>query len=184
MLSTPVVLFIYKRLDTTSKVFDVIRQVKPVTLYLIADGPKTEIDHSKCKCVRNYIEENINWPCNFIKVYSDINTGLAKRISTGLDIVFSNEKTAIILEDDTLPDISFFDFCEALLKYYRNDQNIGHISGCTEYPHASRSNCSYSISSIINICGWATWKRAWKHFDLNMPSWKEQNQGIPENLVQ
>lgn len=176
MISTPVVLFIYKRLDTTLRVLNVIKKAKPQTFYLIADGPKSENDKSECNYIRKYIESNVDWPCNFIKIYSDINTGLAKRISTGLDIVFSNEESAIILEDDTLPEISFFRFCENLLNFYQNDNYIGHISGCNHYTHASNSNYSYSISSIINIWGWATWKRAWKHFDINMPSWNEIDQ--------
>lgn len=175
-MDSPVILFIYKRFKTTLEVFRVIKKVKPSTFYLIADGPKNLKEKSECDFIRKYIEDRVNWKCKFIKIYSSNNLGLANRVSSGLDCVFSNEEVAIILEDDTLPDLSFFNFCNTLLKYYSEDTKIGHISGCNHYPHASQNNYSYSISSIINIWGWATWKRAWKHFDLNMPSWREQNQ--------
>ncbi len=172
MFDIPVVLFIYKRINTSIQVIEVIKKIKPSIFYLVADGPKGSIENTECDYIRKYIENQIDWNCKFIKIYSPINLGLAKRVSSGLDLIFSNEKYAIILEDDTLPDPSFFNFCKKLLKYYENDQRVGHISGCNHYPKAFDSKSTYYISSVINIWGWATWKRAWEKFDLNMPSWK------------
>ena len=101
--------------------------------------------------------------------------GCAKRIKSGLDFIFEREKKAIILEDDTLPNISFFKFCEFCLDQYKDDESIYHISGCNFFPKSNSDRSSYYFTSIINIWGWATWARAWKKYDINMTSWKSQN---------
>ena len=176
MLGIPVAFIIYKRLETTIRVFDRIKEAAPKRLYLIADGPKIETDKDLCLRVRNYVEKNINWSCELVKVYSKVNLGCAKRVQSGLDKVFENEEMAIILEDDTLPDKSFFSFTEELLIRYKNDHRVGHISGCNLFPEAlSNYPYSYWFTSIINIWGWATWKRSWGHYDLPMTSWANEN---------
>ena len=174
-LITPVVLIIYKRLGTTIRVFEKIKEVAPNRLYLIADGPKQETDKDHCLKVRTYVEENINWPCDLVKIYSEVNLGCAKRVQSGLDKVFENEEMAIILEDDTLPELSFFRFCDELLRYYKNNSRVAHISGCNPHSNALNLKESYCFSSIVNIWGWATWKRAWLNYDINMQSWENED---------
>lgn len=175
MLKVPVVFIIYKRLETTIRVWEIISKIKPSKLYVIADGPRCNEEKLKCSEVRNFVEDNIDWDCELIKVYSDTNLGCAKRIQTGLDCVFENEEMAIILEDDTLPDPSFFNFCEELLERYKDDKRVAHISGCNLHSNAVNLKESYCFSSIVNIWGWATWKRAWIHYDINMPSWDNED---------
>ncbi|MDG0964302.1 MAG: hypothetical protein P8O23_04520 [Opitutales bacterium] len=174
-MNIPVVLIVFKRTETTRRVFEVIRKVRPSTFYLVADGPKNISQKRICDEVISIVEKGIDWDCNYFKIQSDANLGLARRVQTGLDEVFSIEKNAIILEDDTLPDPSFFRFCEDLLIKYKDNKNVAHISGCNLHPEVSNGNSSYCFSSIINIWGWATWKRAWKHFDLQMPSWEKEH---------
>jgi hypothetical protein len=156
-------------------VFESIRKVKPKKLYLIADGPKDKQEAIQCLTTRNVIEESIDWECEIQKIYSEENLGCARRIQTGLDSVFQNETRAIILEDDTLPNESFFDFCEEMLLKYENDDRVFHISGCNFFPSKRTCKSSYHLSSIVNIWGWATWSRAWKKYDLKMMSWKRKN---------
>jgi len=183
----PIVLFFYKRIDTTKKVWSTIQAKKPHKLYLIADGPKNLKEEPLCSKVRDFVESNVNWQCEIIKIYSNVNLGCARRIQTGLDKVFENEEMAIILEDDTLPNQSFFDFCEELLERYKNDKRVVHISGCNPHLHAVNFKESYCFSSIVNIWGWATWKRAWKNYDINMPFWENEDKSsflkywIPSN---
>ena len=175
MFNTPIVLIIYKRLKTTVKVFDKINLIKPKKLYIVADGPKTPQEESLTSTVRSYIEKNVDWECKLIKIYSDYNLGCAKRVQTGLNEVFLKEEKAIILEDDTMPDFSFFKFCEELLERYKNDDSVAHISGCNLQTDAVNFQESYCFSSIINIWGWATWKRSWHNYDINMHSWDNEN---------
>ena len=174
-MKAPVVFIIFKRIDTTKKVFKLIHDYKPNKLYLIADGPKVIEDNNKCSEVRNFVENNIDWDCELIKVYSDTNLGCAKRVQTGLDYVFENEEMAIILEDDTQPDPSFFNFCEELLERYKHDKRVAHISGCNLHSNAVNLKESYCFSSIVNIWGWATWKRAWGNYDIKMPAWDKED---------
>ena len=175
MFNIPVVFIIYNRLETAIRVFNIISEIKPTKLYVIADGPKNTEEKSKCILVRDFVENKMSWNCELVKVYSDENLGCAKRIQTGLDIVFEKEEMAIILEDDTLPDTTFFKFCEELLERYKDDNRVAHISGCNLYSNEVNCKESYLFSSIVNIWGWATWKRAWKNYDINMPSWDNQN---------
>ncbi len=174
-MNIPVVLIVYKRTETTRRVFEVIRNVQPSKFYLVADGPKNISQKKICDEVIRIVEKGIDWECNYIKIQSDFNLGLARRVQTGLDKVFSMEKNAIILEDDTLPDPSFFKFCEELLNKYKDNESVAHISGCNLHPEVPIGKSSYCFSSIINIWGWATWARAWEHFDLQMPSWEKEH---------
>ena len=176
MMKTAVAFIVYKRPDTTRRVFEAIRQARPTRLYLIADGPKAPDLEPKCQEVRQIVENGIDWDCELTPVYSDENLGLANRVQTGLDYVFSHEKAAIILEDDTLPNDSFFHFCEELLVRYSNDHRVAHISGCNLHPESFAGSNSYSLCSIVNIWGWATWARTWQSFDLQMETWKNAPQ--------
>ena len=175
MFNIPIAFIIYKRLNTTERVFRIIQLIKPKKIYLIADGPKSDSESTLCKNVRSFVESNIDWDCQTIKIYSENNLGCAKRVQTGLDQVFLKEEMAIILEDDTLPDFSFFKFCEELLERYKNDDSVAHISGCNLQTDAVNFQESYCFSSIINIWGWATWKRSWHNYDINMHSWDNEN---------
>ena len=174
-MKIPIAFVVYNRPWSTQKVFDVIKSSKPKTLYLISDGPKNESEKLKCYETRKIVEGNINWDCNLIKVYSDHNLGCARRIQTGLDFVFKREEMAIILEDDTLPDQSFFNFCEELLIRFKDEPKIAHISGCNLFPEIFTADQSYEFTSIINIWGWATWKTNWQKFDLKMKDWDAEN---------
>jgi hypothetical protein len=129
-LETPIAFFIYKRPDTTEKVFELIRQVQPKRLLVIADGAHSSkpAEVEKCMATRAIIDR-VDWNCEVLKNYSDINLGCKKRVSSGIDWIFSEVEEAIILEDDCLPSFSFFDFCETLLERYRHDERIMMISG-------------------------------------------------------
>lgn len=173
---TPVALFIYKRRHTTFKVFEQISKVKPEKLFIIGDGPKNVNEQETIYSIRSDLEKSVTWDCNLQLVYADKNMGLANRVTTGLDEVFKKVDKLIILEDDTHPDISFFYFCQEMLERYENNNRIGHVSGCNHYE--TDFVVSYYFCSIANIWGWATWKRAWKYFDLKMLSWNEQNKKV------
>jgi hypothetical protein len=173
-LKTPVVFIIFKRPHTTEKVFEEIRRAKPTQLLVIADGPRNghPDEAQKCKATRAIIEQ-VDWDCEVIKNYSDVNLGCAKRVSSGLDWVFSKFEEAIILEDDCVPHPTFFRFCEELLEKYRHDNRIASISGQNVQFGNRRTNCSYYYSRYNHCWGWATWRRAWQHYDYQIELWKE-----------
>ncbi len=171
-MKTPVALIIFNRPDTTAKVFEAIRQAKPPQLLVVADGARSDRpeEAEKCLAARSIIE-GVDWECEVLTNYSDVNLGCKQRVSSGLDWVFANVEEAIILEDDCLPDPSFFPFCEELLNYYRHDQRIMVISGDNFQFGNKRTNDSYYFSRYNHCWGWASWRRAWQHYDVEMKLW-------------
>ncbi|MEO1377473.1 MAG: glycosyltransferase family 2 protein, partial [Cyanobacteria bacterium J06635_10] len=174
MMETPVVFLIFKRPDTTQKAFNIIRQAKPSKLLVVADGPrKNRIGEAeKCDAARKIIDQ-VDWDCEVLKNYSDINLGCAKRVASGLDWVFDNVEDAIIIEDDCILNLTFFRFAEELLERYRNDSRIFSISAQNVQPINNFTDYSYYFSRYNHCWGWATWKRAWQYFDFEMKSWPE-----------
>ncbi|MHC5916370.1 MAG: glycosyltransferase family 2 protein [Nostoc sp.] len=171
-MKTPVAFLIFNRPDTTQKVFEAIRQAKPPKLLVVADGPRSDRpgEAEKCAATRAIIDD-VDWECEVLTDYSDVNLGCKKRVSSGLYWVFSQVEEAIILEDDCLPHPSFFPFCEELLERYREDNRIAVISGQNVQFGRQRTDYSYYFSRYNHCWGWASWRRAWKNFDYDMNLW-------------
>ncbi|MBN1597135.1 MAG: hypothetical protein JW894_02480 [Bacteroidales bacterium] len=171
-LDTPVVLVVYRRPKQTIKVFKQIARVRPRKLYLIADGPKPDKgEEEKCKKVREIVSV-VDWPCNIKRIYAEKNMGSKYRVSSGIDNVFKHEEKAIILEDDCLPDITFFRYCQELLYKYENDERIYMISGYNPLGKYNHQKTSYFFS-VQGTWGWATWRRAWKKFEIEIPKFSQ-----------
>lgn len=170
MFNTPVLLLIFNRLETTKLVFEAIRKRQPAFLFIAADGPRTNKEGEKeiTDLVRNYVIENIDWDCEVKTLFRDENLGCGRAVSEGISWFFDNVESGIILEDDCLPEASFFNFCEELLNLYKYNSQIVHISGNNFQDESTSYNCSYYYSKYPNSWGWATWKRAWKIFDLKL----------------
>ncbi len=168
-LTTPIAFIVFNRPDTTAKVFEAIRQAQPPKLLIIADGARPDRigEAEKCQQVRE-ICDRIDWDCEVLRNYSDPNLGCQKRVSSGLDWVFQQVEAAIILEDDCLPDPTFFPFCQELLEKYRDDQRVMFIGGCNFQFGKKRSDYSYYFSRYNHVWGWASWRRAWQHYDGEM----------------
>ena len=175
--STPVVFLIFNRPDLTKLVFRAIAKARPKHLFVIADGPRFPEEVQKCQETRSIVNR-VDWDCEILTDFSQANLGGPKRISSGLDWVFSQVDEAIILEDDCLPSPSFFRFCQVLLERYRNDKRVMQISGndflFNNY-HFRGHNVggSYYFTRYAFNWGWATWQRAWKHFDLRIKTWPD-----------
>lgn len=168
---TPVVFFIFNRPDLTEIVFKAIAQAKPQKLFVIADGPRFPEDVEKCEKTRAIIE-TIDWDCKVFTHFSEHNLGCGWRIASGIDWVFSQVEEAIFFEDDTLPTPSFFHFCQTMLERYRDDERVMHING-DNFVNQDRTSYSYYFSKYMHCWGWASWRRAWKHFDYYMKTWSE-----------
>jgi len=177
-LRTPVAFIIFNRPETTSRVFEEIRKARPPQLLLVADGPRSghSSDAQQCAEARAIVEQ-IDWDCEIRKNYSDINLGCRMRVSSGIEWIFGEAEEAIILEDDCLPHPTFFQFCEELLKKYRDDDRIGHIGGVNFQFGRKRTPYSYYFSRYTHIWGWASWRRAWKNYDVDIRLWPEVRNG-------
>ncbi len=119
-MNTSIVLIIFNRPELTQKVFDSIKKIKPKSFFVIADGSRNKKEINLVEKTRN-ITNQVNWPCKVYKKYSTSNLGCRRSVAEGLDWVFAHTEQAIILEDDCIPDLSFFHFCDELLEKYRNN---------------------------------------------------------------
>lgn len=171
-LNTPIAFLIFNRPDVTHRVFERIASARPKTLLVVADGPRTAAEAEKCRQTRAVLEK-IDWDCTVFTNFSDTNLGCKLRVSSGLDWVFSQVEEAIVLEDDCIPSISFFQYCETMLDYYRHDERVMVITGSNLQDGVSRTPYSYYFSKLNLVWGWASWRRAWKHYDVTMASWPE-----------
>lgn len=174
-LTTPVAFAIFNRLDTTERVFEAIRAARPPKLLVIADGPRATRpeEAEKCRATRAVIER-VDWPCEVLTNFSEVNLGCKRRLASGLDWVFSQVEEAIILEDDCVPAPSFFTFCQSLLERYRDDARVLAIGGDNFLGDPQRhAPHSYFFSKYPQVWGWASWRRAWAHYDVEMKRWPE-----------
>lgn len=175
--SSPIVLIVFNRPQTTERVIEAIKAVQPKKILVIADGPRQHIpgEIEKCEKVRNLVDRS-HFGCEVLKNYSDSNLGCAKRVSSGLDWVFSTVEEAVILEDDCIPHPTFFRYCDELLNFYRNDSRIMSICGLCVPGAFKRSESSYHFSSFQRCWGWASWRRAWNYYDHEMQLWPQVSQ--------
>lgn len=171
----PILFLVFNRPDHTSKVFTRIREVKPKYLFVAADGPRSTHpeDAKKCEMVRKTILEGIDWNCELKTLFRNENLGCGLGVSSAINWFFDQVEDGIILEDDCLPDISFFDFCGKLLEYYKDDTRVMHISGDNFQRQNAHEHPSYYFSSFPHIWGWATWRRSWKTYDYTLAGYNE-----------
>jgi len=171
-LNSAVAFIIFNRPDTTARVFAEIAKARPPRLLVIADGPRGHRDGEAERCAETRaIIDRVDWDCEVLTNYSDVNLGCRNRVASGLDWVFEQVPEAIILEDDCLPDPSFFRYCEELLERYRDDERISMIGGANFQFGRRRTEFSYYFSRYNHIWGWASWRRAWRHYDRRARAW-------------
>lgn len=169
-MNTPVAFLIFNRPDTTDRVFEEIRRARPRRLLVVADGARNAGEESRCAASRAVVER-VDWDCEVLTNFSDVNMGCKRRVASGLDWVFEQCEEAIILEDDCVPHPTFFPFCTELLERYRDDERIGMICGNNFQRGRKRSPYSYYFSRHVTVWGWASWRRAWRHYDVEMKLW-------------
>jgi hypothetical protein len=171
----PVALIVFNRPDVTARVFDRLRAVRPRQLLVIADGPRPDRpdDVELCAATRRLVEL-VDWPCEVLRKYAEENLGCGPSVSQGIDWIFSNVAEAVILEDDCLPDQTFFPFCAELLDRYRDDDRVMQIAGSNFGARAEAYlGYSYGFCAFSPVWGWATWRRAWRQYDFGMRTWPE-----------
>lgn len=169
-LTTPVAFIIFNRPETTIKVFEQIRLAKPKQLYIIADGARNSRpeEPDRVLAARAIVEQGVDWDCEVITNYAPKNMGCRNRVASGLQWLFEQVEDAIILEDDCVPHSTFFRYCQELLEYYRHDERVGVISGANFRCKREDDRHSYFFSRYHPITGWASWRRVWKYYDLEM----------------
>lgn len=156
MFDIPVALVLFRRSDTLDRIISRLREVQPKKVYLLADCGRNEEEKKQSDHCRQVAESLIDWDCEIIKHYADENRGVYKNIGEGARWVFEREERAIILEDDNLPEVTFFRYAEELLERYKDDERVAWICG-TNYYTEMDSDVSYKFTKHLLPCGWASW---------------------------
>jgi len=175
-LRTPAVLLIaWRRPDTIEAVINSLRVANPERVYVACDGPNPARagEAEMVKLTRSVVEKAIDWPCKVEELYSEINLGCRLGVSTAINWFFDQEEEGIILEDDIVVHEDFFNYCANLLNHYRNDTRVWAISADNFQDGQWRGSGSYYFSHNPHCWGWASWRRAWRHYDLNLTTWPE-----------
>jgi hypothetical protein len=171
--AAPVVVLLYNRPGLTAGLLDMVRQARPRTLLVVADGPRPGVagDDERCAEARR-IATRVDWPCEVFTDFASENLGCARRTTTGLDWAFEQVDRAIVLEDDVRPVPSFFGYCDALLERYADDERIMHIDGGNRLGVWARADHDYHFARHGNVWGWATWRRAWNRYDRTLQRYR------------
>lgn len=176
-LETAVLFMVFNRPDTTTQVFEAIRRARPPRLYVAADGPRAARvgEAARVESVRK-IATAVDWPCEVKTLFRDHNLGCKLAVSGAITWFFEHEAEGVILEDDCLPHPDFFNFCEAMLDYFRDDERVDVITGNNFQNGQQRGAGTYYFSKYNHCWGWATWRRAWRHYQGDLPFWPEWRQ--------
>jgi hypothetical protein len=169
-LTTPVLLIIFNRPETTRLVFEAIRAARPPRLYVAADGPRADVPSDELLCTEaRQVVNQVDWDCKVFTLFRKVNLNCGLGPSTAFSWFFEHEEEGIILEDDCLPSNSFFWYCQELLQHYRHDMRVMHIGG-NNFLNGWKKDPDYSyyFSRSGHVWGWATWRRAWNAFDYSI----------------
>ncbi|HEY8960101.1 hypothetical protein [Chitinophaga sp.] len=177
MLRTPVLFLVFNRPEQTLQVFRQIRLQQPEQLFIAADGPRQDRpgEAALCETTRTAVLNGIDWPCEVTTLFREHNLGCGKAVSSAIDWFFGHVEEGIILEDDCVPDATFFSFCTAMLTKYRDNTTIMHINGGNYQAGIPRGNASYYYSRYAHIWGWASWRRAWQYYDFTLQRYKRDS---------
>jgi hypothetical protein len=172
----PVVLFLFNRPDRLGRVIDVLRHVRPRLILLVADGPRPDRaeDIVRCRAARAIVER-LDWPCDVMRDFAETNMGCSERINCGLNWAFQEVSEAIVLEDDIVPDPTFFPWCQRMLDRYRDEPVVMHVSGRNHLGRWTATGAGHCLLHRASAWGWATWRRAWQR-QVPMP-------GTPDDII-
>lgn len=168
----PILFIVFNRPDTTARVWETLRTLKPTKLFVAADGARSAEEFERCELTRRIVSTP-DWDCDFHKLFRQENVGLKGAVAGALDWFFENVEEGIVLEDDCLAHPDFFFYCRHFLERFRDDERVYHIGGNNWQNGKRVGPWSAYFSLYPHIWGWATWRRAWKLMDLEMKLWPE-----------
>ena len=175
MFKFPILILTYNRPEHLLKLIKQLKKIKPLKIYISCDGPKNNFDKEKILKIRkilNLIDNRTVVISNFLKK----NKGIRLAPQFGISWFFKKEKMGIILEDDCIPTIFFFQYMKYLLLKYKNNKKVFAISGYNHLGKTNFSNASYFLSNYFLCWGWATWRRSWIASSKNLKSYlREKN---------
>ena len=169
----PVLLIAFNRTDTLAEVIRALAPVAPTRMYVAADGPRAGRagEAERCAQVRAMLT-SLPWKCEIKTRFLDANAGCARGVSGAISWLFEHEESGVILEDDCVPDASFLPYCAETLARHAGDERVMSVLGTRYAPQDRGQRASYSFTRIFSPWGWASWRRAWKRYELDIGDWR------------
>ncbi|MBW4890157.1 hypothetical protein KXQ82_10540 [Mucilaginibacter sp. HMF5004] len=174
----PVLMVTFNRPAYAQQVFDKIKRLKPKQLFIFSDAPragKAGEAEKVAECRALFDDANFTWDCEVHKHFATANMGCGPGVKTAITWAFESVEKLIILEDDCVPDLSFFDYCETMLAKYENDPKVMHVAGTRWNEEFDAGKGDHFFCTVGHVWGWATWKRAWKLYDYRMSTWVKKH---------
>ncbi len=177
-VAPPVLLIAFNRPDTLEEVIRALTPLAPARMYVAADGPRAgrNGEAEACAEVRALLTA-LPWPCTITTRFLDSNAGCAVGVSGALTWFFEHEESGVILEDDCVPDPSFLAYCADALARHRDDEQVMSVLGTRFAPPVETQRASYSFTRLFSPWGWASWRRAWQRYELQLGDWRAK---LPE----
>lgn len=179
LVDVPVQISIWIRPENQRRQFEIIKEARPRVLILTSDGGRNEEEWEAIQKNRALYDEGIDWDCEIHRLYLDKNYGLYTVGQKTMDLVWSKVDRCIFLEDDILPAIDYFRFCEDLLEYYKDDTRVSMICGMNHMETWKSEDVDYFFSFRGSIWGCAIWKRT---YELNWNLDYQKNPYLMETL--
>lgn len=177
ILNEPVLIIGFNRPDHLRQVLDCVRVARPPRVYLAIDGPRVDRPEDVAKVAAcRQVAALIDWTDEVQTLFQERNLGCGRGVTTALDWFFQHESRGIILEDDIIPDESFWAFCSDMLTRFEDDDRVIAIGGHNPVPsdQISDPSADYRFTQIPQIWGWATWRHAWQSYEFSIPNWHRQ----------
>lgn len=158
-MQIPVLLLFFNRKDTLFYVIEQIRKYKPSRLYIASDGPRSSVKNETQVVgeIRQFVLDSIDWECEVKTLFRDENLGCKKAVDEAIQWFFSLEEKGIVLEDDIVPSLNFFQFCEDALEFYKDEKYVSSIGGRNELGDFGYGKSDILFSSKFFCWGWASW---------------------------
>ena len=182
-MTEPVLVMAFNRPDNLAVLLDRLREVRPERVFVAVDGPRADRpdEVERVQACRDLMS-SIDWDCAVQTLFQDANLGCGRGVTTAISWFFSQVERGIILEDDTIPDPSFFGFCTELLDRYADDERVFAITGCNVVPRTrlAAPGDPYRFSQVPVVWGWATWRRSWAQHRLDGTGWHRE---LPPHML-
>jgi hypothetical protein len=159
----PVAIFAYKRPVHLNRLIDSLLQNRIFAhspLFVFCDGARTKDDQDAVSRTRALVHERLG-SCGEI-IESEANRGLARSIIAGVTQLCDRYGRVIVLEDDLVLHSGCLDYLNAALQHYAEDARVYHVNA---YRYPLPPAAAPHFSRLPSSWGWATWQRAWAHFE-------------------
>jgi hypothetical protein len=153
----------FNRPEHLIRVLERVREADPPRVYVAIDGPRNETEKASVNACRD-VAQAIDWAPTELR-FRDSNLGCQEGVIDAVSWLLTKEPEGIVVEDDSVPDLSFFRFCDDLLNRYRDDRHVLAVSGESRVPeNISSSDSSYRFTYMGPAGAWATWRDRWTEF--------------------